>query len=78
MILKKLDFSHKELEEILPYDIPNDTEELDASYNNLFELDSAIFYKKVRIWLINLSHNQISSSFVVLKVLDFSIFQIIY
>lgn len=61
MILKKLDFSHKELEELNSTDIPNDTEELDVSYNNLFELDFSTFFKKIRVWFLNLSHNQLSS-----------------
>lgn len=61
MNFKKLDFSHKEIDELIASDIPNDTEEIDVSYNNLLELDSSIFFKKIKIWLINLRHNQLSS-----------------
>lgn len=61
MNLKKLDFSHQDLDELRSSDIPNDTEMINASYNNLYELDFSIFFKKIHLWFLDLSFNQIST-----------------
>lgn len=61
MQTKKIDLSHKDLDELNSSDIPNNIEYLNVSYNRIYELNPAFFFTKVHIWWLDLSHNELTT-----------------
>lgn len=59
--MRTVDLRHKKKTELLPSDVPNDTEVLVASFNNISHIDSRFFYSCLQLWEIDLSNNQLRS-----------------